>query len=53
MDYEQMQEEVIRVKKALGLTRSTKLMNDYSKYLKRLKKDIREYERLVHTQRNK
>ena len=36
----QIEQEIIRVKKALNKTTSNHLKNDYGKYLKRLEKEL-------------
>lgn len=39
--------EIARVKKALAKTHSKKLTNDYSKYLRKLEREARDYDAFI------
>lgn len=45
MNRAEMMKEISRVEKALKETTSSKLKSDYGKYLKRLYRDLRYYDR--------
>lgn len=44
--------EIERVEAAIYKTQSYKLRNDYGKYLRRLKRELRNYDRLTNGARN-
>ena len=44
MNRKELNDEILRVENALKKTKSGKLTNDYSKYLKRLKREARDYD---------
>lgn len=43
MDRDELIEEIMRVEEALKKTKSPKLRHDYGKYLKRLHRDLKYY----------
>lgn len=43
-------EEILRVQKALYNTSSLKLKKDYSKYLKKLERELKEYDGTIYIQ---